>query len=334
VAIVRAASATVDPFDTFLEGVRMAVVGDPRGLYQMLGVPRTASPEQIRAAFRDLAKVYHPDSGAQADDERFRQVREAYEVLRDPARRLQYDADILEAARRREQAGRRAPGPAAPGRGGGWSPAGGGGGPLAALPRWLPLAAAGGLSVALVASLGLLASRGGEVGELRGRVEALQGELGAAREGEADARTRQRAATFASLDAALAAEGGGEGFVYQGELAFPKDSGDLDEALAARLEALLADLKVAVAGIPAGRDWLLLIDAYSGRAAAAGGVLVDEWGLALLRLGSVTDFAVRAGGVPAERLAVRLQAGFAPRETADAAAAGRTVELKVLCCLR
>jgi curved DNA-binding protein CbpA len=314
----------------------MAVVGDPRGLYRMLGVPRTAAPEQIRAAFRDLAKVYHPDIGAQADDERFRQVREAYEVLRDPARRLQYDADGLEVERWREQAGRRPqPGGAGASGGRGGGPAADGGGPLAALPRWLPLAAAGGLSVALVASLGLLASRGGEVGELRGRVEALQGELGAAREGEADARTRQRAATFASLDAALAAEGGGEGFVYQGELAFPKDSGDLDEALAARLEALLADLKVAVAGIPAGRDWLLLIDAYSGRAAAAGGVLVDEWGLALLRLGSVTDFAVRAG-LPAERIAVRLQAGFAPREaTVDAAAAaGRTVELKVLCCLR
>ena len=119
----------------------MAVVGDPRGLYRMLGVPRTAAPEQIRAAFRDLAKVYHPDSGAQADDERFRQVREAYEVLRDPARRLQYDADGLEVERWREQAGRRpSPGASGGGRGGGPA-ADDGGGLLAALPRWLPLAA-------------------------------------------------------------------------------------------------------------------------------------------------------------------------------------------------
>ncbi len=322
----------------------MAVVGDSRGLYRLLGVPRTASPEQIRAAFRDLAKVYHPDSGGQADDERFRQVREAYEVLRDPARRLQYDADSLEAERRREQAGRRSGGggaASAPFQGGG---GGGGHGPadgwslrlLAAVPPWAPFAAAGALLLALVVSLGLLASRGGEVAELRERVDALQGEVAAARDAEAEARTRQRAATFASLDAALAAEGAGDGFVYQGELAFPPGSGELDGAVAAELQARLADLKTAIAGIPAGRDWLLLVDGYNGRAAAEGGVLIDEWGLALLRLGSVTDFLVRAGGLPAERLAVRLQAGFAPREpaAADATAAGRTVELKVLCCLR
>lgn len=319
----------------------MAVVGDPRGLYRTLGVQRTASPEQIRAAFRELAKVYHPDSGAQADDERFRQVREAYEVLRDPARRLQYDADGLEVDRWRGQGGGgRRPsgtdGAAVPGREAG-EPAGDVG-LLDAVPRWVPLAASGGLLLALVASLGLLVSRGGELGSLRERVDTLSGELGAARDAEADARTRQRAATFASLDAALVKEGGGEGdgFVWQGELAFPRGSGELDGPLAAELETRLAELKVAVAGIPADRDWLLLVDAYSGRAAAAGGVLIDEWGLALLRLGSVADFVVRAG-LPAERVAVRLQAGFAPREavTADAAAAaGRTVELKVLCCLR
>lgn len=61
--------------------------------YQVLGVSREASPEEIKRAFRSLARQWHPD--ANRDDpqaeERFRQIAEAYEVLSDPERRRRYD---------------------------------------------------------------------------------------------------------------------------------------------------------------------------------------------------------------------------------------------------
>jgi hypothetical protein len=59
----------------------------------VLGVPRTATAEEIRLAFRARAMESHPDQGASAGNgETFRLIREAYEVLRDPRRRMAYDA--------------------------------------------------------------------------------------------------------------------------------------------------------------------------------------------------------------------------------------------------
>jgi len=57
--------------------------------YQTLGVNRTASDTEIKAAYRKLAMQYHPDRGG--DSQRFSQINEAYEVLKDPQRRAQYD---------------------------------------------------------------------------------------------------------------------------------------------------------------------------------------------------------------------------------------------------
>jgi molecular chaperone DnaJ len=60
--------------------------------YVLLGVPRQATDEQIRSAYRKLARQYHPDVNSASDAaERFKAVTEAYEVLTDPQRRQRYD---------------------------------------------------------------------------------------------------------------------------------------------------------------------------------------------------------------------------------------------------
>ncbi len=66
-----------------------------RDYYQVLGVPRTASEEEIRKAYRQLARKHHPDVNAanpKAAEERFKEISEAYEVLADPQKRERYDA--------------------------------------------------------------------------------------------------------------------------------------------------------------------------------------------------------------------------------------------------
>ena len=57
--------------------------------YQTLGVPRTASADEIKKAFRKLARKHHPDAGG--DEAKFKEVNEAYEVLSDDKKRELYD---------------------------------------------------------------------------------------------------------------------------------------------------------------------------------------------------------------------------------------------------
>ncbi len=62
-------------------------------LYEILGVQREASGEDIKRAYRKLARQYHPDVSSESDAaERFKEISLAYEVLSDPQRRQQYDS--------------------------------------------------------------------------------------------------------------------------------------------------------------------------------------------------------------------------------------------------
>ena len=64
-----------------------------RDFYAALGVPRTASQEEIQRAYRTLARQYHPDVNKDPSaEERFKEVSEAYDVLSDQDMRQRYDA--------------------------------------------------------------------------------------------------------------------------------------------------------------------------------------------------------------------------------------------------
>ena len=64
-----------------------------RDYYEILGVPRNASQEDIQRAYRRLARAYHPDLNSDpAAEDRFKDISEAYNVLSDPATRRRYDA--------------------------------------------------------------------------------------------------------------------------------------------------------------------------------------------------------------------------------------------------
>jgi len=65
--------------------------------YAILGVPKSASDEDIRRAFRKLAKELHPDLNRTGTDERFKKVSSAYEILGDPEKRRAFDRGEINA---------------------------------------------------------------------------------------------------------------------------------------------------------------------------------------------------------------------------------------------
>ena len=68
-------------------------VGTQKDYYGTLGVERSSKPEQIRKAYRRLARKHHPDlnPGNKSAEEKFKQIQEAYEVLSDEKKRQIYD---------------------------------------------------------------------------------------------------------------------------------------------------------------------------------------------------------------------------------------------------
>jgi curved DNA-binding protein CbpA len=72
-------------------------VRDP---YEILGIARTASPEDIRKAYRRLAKKLHPDlnPGSKGSEERFKEVAGAYDLLSDPDKRQRFDNGEIDAS--------------------------------------------------------------------------------------------------------------------------------------------------------------------------------------------------------------------------------------------
>lgn len=59
--------------------------------YQILGVNKNASQEEIKKAFRQLARKYHPDVAGKESEEKFKEINEAFQVLSEPQKRAQYD---------------------------------------------------------------------------------------------------------------------------------------------------------------------------------------------------------------------------------------------------
>ena len=60
-----------------------------KNYYEILGIGKNASAEEIKKAFRELSKQHHPDKGG--DEEKFKEINEAYSVLSDPDKRADYD---------------------------------------------------------------------------------------------------------------------------------------------------------------------------------------------------------------------------------------------------
>lgn len=283
----------------------MAVAGDPTGYYRALGIERTASADAVKTAFRQRAKSLHPDQGGGvADQELFRLLVEAYEVLRDPQQRLRYDTDSLAAERggfAHGAATEAAPANDDPAAADPWRRAGS----FAVTHATTLLTGALILSVC-VAALGWTraSERERTIAELTHRPEA-------------------------AAPAPLVA-GADPPRLYRTVFRFPAGVAELDPAARDRLAGVTADLRRQIAALPGGSEWLIGVEGVIERAADGDGLLVAAWELALLRVGVTAQYLV-GQGIPAERVSVRFHAGaLAPGQ-------GRGqrhgVALSLFCCL-
>lgn len=70
-------------------------MADAKDYYRILGVACGATEEEIKSAYRKMAKKYHPDAhpGNRECEQKFREINEAYDTLGDPEKRKKYDAE-------------------------------------------------------------------------------------------------------------------------------------------------------------------------------------------------------------------------------------------------
>ncbi|KAL7064960.1 hypothetical protein AAHC03_04903 [Spirometra sp. Aus1] len=77
----------------FFVFLSVAFAGKTPDYYEILGLARGCSTQEVKAAYRKLARIYHPDKNESPDaSEKFREIAEAYEVLSDEERRRVYDS--------------------------------------------------------------------------------------------------------------------------------------------------------------------------------------------------------------------------------------------------
>jgi outer membrane protein OmpA-like peptidoglycan-associated protein len=315
----------------------IAMIGrnDPRGYYATLGLPLTASPEDIRRAFGEQARRLHPDHAPNGGDPAaFQRLVEAYDVLRDPSRRLRYDADSVMMSRHdpADTVEAAVPDPLA----GMWTaetlwPSGlvrRSGGPDA---RWLTILCI--LVVMTLAALGWAWIEHGERNDREERLAALTVELERARSDQAELLGRYRAVNVLPLE-----QGGPDGDRAQGparffsaDVTFPPGSAGLGPDVDAQLVEAVKEASSVVQQFPPDRRWVVLIQGQAPHAAGADGVDVASWQLSLTRISQVVDRLVQAG-FPPDRIAIGFAAGF--MDEAPAGDPARVVELRVVCCLR
>lgn len=293
----------------------MATRGDPRGYYALLGLEVTASADEIRRAFAERAKLLHPDQGGRSrDTAAFQRLVDAYETLRDPSRRLHYDAEsVVMAPEPAAAAPRRAPRPE---RTRVRDP----------LARGVPLPRLGPLLAGL-AAIGVLALIGtwlwlqrAEINRQNHQIAALTVDLERARDEGADVNARYAAANG----------GGGSTILYSKDLVFAQGSSDLDAGMQQQLAEAVAGAAKAIGTVPPQQPWLIVIEGQAARAANEAGLEIDAWQAALVRAGLVVDRMVREG-LPADHVALRFTAGLARQAGGDE---DRTVRLRVECCVK
>ena len=285
--------------------------GDPRGYYACLDLPLTAGPEDIRRAFNERAKQLHPDRSDRGDSAAFQRLVDAYGVLRDPMRRLRYDAESVEMSRDdpAEPSDILVADPLAHA----WSPT-----LLWQHLRWKAngLASMAALLVLLAGSLvwGLYQRAGLQEAEERVSALIVSGE--SARADLAEARARSRAADVAPVTAS-----DGLAQAPAMDFLFPPGSSEMNSMLEGQLSQAVENLAAAGGRVRPEDGWVVVLRGAGGGADAAASRLL------FARLSRLSNRLIQAG-LPADRWSLGVASG--PVGSAPAGA----IQLRLLCCFK